>query len=122
VIVTPEKYLANSEDVLCAFISDYPEVLQHFFDYILTTGLREQISFSDYYSKKEIPNFTDEVKIVDPVNAKNNVAKLYTTSNVRAILDAAEEASDAIEYARRATTKQETVRAWQKVFGTQFQF
>lgn len=102
--------------------SDYPDAIQAFFTYLLTTEFRERIVFSDYYKISSVPDFQgDAVRIVDPVNALNNVGRLYTQANVDEIIDAAEEAADAIEYALAATTKGETVSAWQDVFGTAFQ-
>ena len=61
------------------------------------------------------------MKIIDPVNAKNNVCKLYTATQADAIVNAALDAGDAIDAALAAPTKQETVRYWQKVFGSTFQ-
>lgn len=102
--------------------SDYPNALQSFFTYILKSNVRELIAFGDYFSVSTIPSYdSDTVKIVDPVNAQNNVGALYTEQNADAIIEAAEEAADAIEYALAATTKGETVAAWQDVFGTAFQ-
>lgn len=102
--------------------SDYPDALQSFYSYILKSDLRELIIFSDYYDPKKVSGHTsDTVKIIDPVNATNNVGDRYTDSNVASIVSAAENAADAIEYALAATTKQETVSAWQDVFGSSFQ-
>lgn len=101
--------------------SDYPEALQSFFTYLATSGLKELIAFNDYYSSTQIPVYGDYVKIIDPVNAKNNAAKLYTSVNVDAIIEAAIDAGDAIDSALLATTKDKTVYYWQKVFGTSFQ-
>jgi len=101
--------------------SDYPEALQHFFTYLATSNLDELIYFSDYFTRSQIPTFTDRVKIVDPVNPKNNAAKLYTSAQAEAIVDAALDAGDAIDAALSATTKERTVYYWQKVFGTSFQ-
>lgn len=101
--------------------SDYPEALQHFFTYIARSNFREQIAFSDFYPASSIGSFTEPVRIIDPVNADNNVARLYTSANADAIVDAALEAGDAIDAALAAPTKQETVRYWQKVFGSAFQ-
>jgi len=102
-------------------LSDYPEALQHFFTYILRTNLRDLIVFSDYYDVSCVGTITEPAKIIDPVNAKNNVCKLYTAAQVDAIVTAAADAGDAIDSARAATTKQDTVRYWQKVFGPAFQ-
>lgn len=101
--------------------SDYPEALQAFFTYLARSGLREQIVFTDNYKVSEVGKFTDPVRIIDPVNPANNVARLYTDANVSAIVDAALEAGDAIDSALAATTKGKTVYYWQKVFGPTFQ-
>ncbi|WP_394168926.1 CBASS oligonucleotide cyclase [Saccharospirillum alexandrii] len=102
-------------------ISDYPEALQSFFTYIAESNLREQIVFEDYYGASTVAPCTDRVQILDPINASNNVAKLYTSQNAEAIIDAALDAGDAIDAALRAPTKELTVRYWQKVFGSAFQ-
>ena len=101
--------------------NDYPEALQHFFTYVARSDLRERIVFGDYYQSSSVGNFSDEVQVIDPVNAENNVARLYTAAHADAIVDAALDAGDAIEAALRAPTKQLTVAYWQKVFGPSFQ-
>jgi hypothetical protein len=101
--------------------SDYPEALQHFFTYIARTDLRQQIVFTDYYSASSVGTFSETVQIIDPVNAINNVARLYTAANADAIVDAALDAGDAIDAALAAPNKQLTVAYWQKVFGSSFQ-
>jgi hypothetical protein len=101
--------------------SDYPEALQHFFTYVARTGLRERIVFNDFYDPEDVGYFQDPIQIIDPVNEENNAACLYTLDHAAAITNAALEAGDAIDYALAATTKGETVRYWQKVFGTAFQ-
>ena len=102
-------------------LSDYPEALQHFFTCVATSGLNDRIAFSDYYPLSRIPSFSEPIRIIDPVNAANNVSRLYTTSNMDAIVDAALDAGDAIDAALAAPTKQLTVGYWQKVFGSTFQ-
>lgn len=102
--------------------SDYPNALQAFFTYILQTNMRKLIVFSDYYAPSKATGYQyDVVKMMDPVNHENNVGNRYTDTNADAIVAAAEDAADAIEYALAATTKNETVEAWQDVFGTAFQ-
>lgn len=100
---------------------EYAEGLQHFFTYVVKTGLREQIVFEDYYAASVVGHFADPVRIIDPVNAKNNAAKLYTRREADMIVEAAGEAGDAIDAALHAPTKGETVRYWQQVFGQGFQ-
>lgn len=102
-------------------LSDYPEALQHFFTYVARSNIREQIAFTDYYATKALGPFTETIRIIDPVNPRNNVSKLYTAAQADAIVDAALDAGDAIDAALAAPTKQETVRYWQKVFGSTFQ-
>jgi len=101
--------------------SDYPEALQHFFTYVARSNMRERIIFNDYYEPKVVGNFTEEIQIIDPVNVKNNVSRLYSATEADAIVDAALDAGDAIDAALAAPTKQETVYYWQKVFGSSFQ-
>ncbi|MGB7290995.1 MAG: CBASS oligonucleotide cyclase [Thermodesulfobacteriota bacterium] len=115
-----ELILAHLSDQGLDF-SDYPEALQHFFTYVANSNLDEQIAFDDYYKLSEIGSFTEPVQIIDPVNPKNNTARLYTAENVAAIVDAALDAGDAIDAALAAPTKQETIYYWQKVFGPSFQ-
>ena len=101
--------------------SDYPEAMQHFFTYVARSNLRERIAFDDYYQPDVLRPFTETVQIVDPVNAKNNVSRLYTAAQADAVVDASLEAGDAIDAALAAPTKQETVYYWQKLFGPVFQ-
>lgn len=101
--------------------SDYPEALQSFFTYIATTDIRELIVFSDYYSPNKVGSISTPVKVIDPVNEKNNVSELYTTIQADMIVDAALDAGDAIDSALAATSKQDTIYYWQKVFGPSFQ-
>ena len=101
--------------------SDYPEALQHFFTYVARTDMREKIIFTDYYRPSAVGQFSAPVQVIDPVNAKNNVANLYTATQADAIVEAALDAGDAIDAALAAPTKQETVYYWRKVFGPSFQ-
>jgi hypothetical protein len=115
-----ELVLAHLADQGLAF-SDYIDALQHFFTYVARSNLRELIVFGNYYKPSAVGTFKEPVKIIDPVNAKNNVSCLYTTVQADAIVTAALDAGDAIDSALYAPTKQETVRYWQRVFGSAFQ-
>ena len=66
-------------------------------------------------------SFSEPVQIIDPVNAENNVSRLYTNAQAEAIVDVALDAGDAIDAALAATTKEKTNYYWQKVFGPSFQ-
>ena len=100
--------------------SDYPESLQHFFTYVARSNLRERIIFTDYYKSSAVDSFRERVQIIDPVNSKNNVSRLYTENEAAAIVEAALDAGDAIDAALSAPTKHETIYYWQKVFGPSF--
>jgi hypothetical protein len=115
-----ELILAHLADQGSDF-ADYPEALQHFFTYAARSNIRELIVFGDYYKASTVGSFSEPVRIVDPVNAENNVSKLYTAAQADAIVAAALDAGDAIDAALAAPTKQETDRYWQKVFGSAFQ-
>ena len=115
-----EMILSHLSDQNLDF-SDYPEALQHFFTYIGNTRLRERIVFDDYYDPDTVGEQAEPVQIIDPVNADNNVSRLYTVNQRDTIFKVALDAGDAIDAALRAPTKQETVHYWQKVFGTSFQ-
>lgn len=101
--------------------SDYPEALQSFFTYLAKSDLEDIIAFNDYFPKPGKTAFSERVRIIDPVNPKNNAAKLYTIAQAEAIIEAALDAGDAIDSALTATTKEKTVYYWQKVFGSSFQ-
>lgn len=115
-----ELILAKLSDQGVDF-SDYPEALQYFFTYIVKSNVLEQIAFTDYYPSSKLEKFTEPIQIIDPVNAKNNTARLYSKQQANAIVEAAMEAGDAIDSAMAAPTKQETIYYWQKVFGSSFQ-
>jgi hypothetical protein len=101
-------------------LNDYPEALQSFFTFLATDQLRSVISFTDYYPAGTCSPTSDLVRIWDPVNCENNVARLYNATNQALIVDAAIDAGDAIDTALRAISKGETIRYWQKVFGPSF--
>jgi len=101
-------------------LNDYPEALAGFFNFLASDGFRTTIAFSDYYKPSDCKTTSDPIRIWDPVNCQNNVAKLYNKKNRDLVIQAALDAGDAIDAALRATTKAETVRYWQKVFGPAF--
>ncbi len=115
-----EMILSHLSDTGLDF-SDYPEALQGFFTYVARSNLGTQIVFSDYYDPKTVGTFSERVRVIDPVNSKNNVAKLYTKEQADSIIESALDAGDAIDAALAAPTKGETVNYWQKVFGPTFQ-
>lgn len=102
-------------------LSDYPQALGQFFSYIVKTGLEERVVFSDYYTVNTLPDPTGvAIEIFDPVNPKNNIANRYSVNDRDALVEAAEEAADAIREAFYATTRERAVESWQVVLGPSF--
>ena len=97
---------------------DYPETMLEFFDYITTSNLEDVVYFTDYTGKPASTG--DPVRIFDPVNSDNNVARKYTEADRRNIVETAADAGDAIESALRAKNKEMTLRYWRRVFGASF--
>ncbi len=115
-------------ELICAHLadagndfSDYRKGMEAFFNYIVSTGLKKRIAFSDYYRPSELPaNSTGVVEIFDPVNPVNNAASQYTEINRKLIVDAAQDALDALNEAHTASTKADAVAMWRVVLGTSF--
>ncbi len=115
-------------EMICAHLadggldmSDYRRGLEAFFGYIVRTGLKQRIAFTDYYGLDELPkDVKDPIQIFDPVNPKNNVACRYTEEQRRTIVQAAEDALDALNEAHTAATKGRALPMWQEVLGSSF--
>ncbi|MDQ3099627.1 MAG: nucleotidyltransferase [bacterium] len=115
-------------ELICAHLadngldmSDYPSALQRFFTYIVRTGLKERISFTDYYDDDSLFDDTPGViQIIDPVNPTNNVALKYEEADRLKIVAAATDALDALTEAQFATTKQRALDMWKVIFGPSF--
>ena len=115
-------------ELICAQLADngldtsnHIEALQQFFAYIVRTGLKEPIIFTDYYKVSDVTLSDDAViQIFDPVNPENNVATTYTEEQRKLIVEEAQRALDAITTASSSTTKGEAVTNWQVVFGSSF--
>lgn len=115
-------------ELICAHLadqgvdfSDYPKALEKVFGYIIKTGLRERIAFTDFYAASALPSSTGaDIEIFDPVNAENNVAKSYTRQRREAIVEAAYDAFDAVTEAAYADTKGRSVQRWRTVLGPTF--
>src|SRR5216683_770086 len=104
-----------------ALLTDYPTALEDFFTYIVKSGLKERVFFTDHYAAASLPaRNTGVIEIFDPVNPDNNIAKNYAEADRQAIVKAAHEALDAIGEAKYATTKYEAVECWQDILGRGF--
>lgn len=102
-------------------LSDYTEALEDFFTYIVTKELTEQVAFTDYTKQKDIPaRGSGAIEILDPVNVENNVAVRYSDGDRLRVVDAAQDALDALAEARFATTKGRALDCWRTVLGPSF--
>ena len=97
---------------------DFPETMLEFFDYIVKTNFSEVICFTDYTSKPT--SCHDLIRVFDPVNSNNNVARKYNETDRDVIVSEAADAGDAIEAALKAPTKELTMLYWRNVFGSSF--
>jgi len=115
-------------ELICAHLadtgtdmSDCRRAIEAFFNYIVNTGLKQRIAFTDYYNTSALPStIADPIQIFDPVNPKNNVASRYDDSQRRRIVVAAQQGLDAINEAHTAATKTHALPLWQEVLGNSF--
>jgi tRNA nucleotidyltransferase (CCA-adding enzyme) len=102
-------------------MSDYTVALEKVFSYIVKSGLKTRIFFTDYYPASKLPGPTDNaMEVFDPVNETNNVAAVYDDTHRQRIVAAAQEALEAISEARFATTRGRAIECWQDVLGPSF--
>ncbi len=115
-----EMIVAHLADSGVSF-ADYTTGLEKVFTYIVKSQLKTRISFTDYYPASKLPKPTGKaIEIFDPVNENNNVAGIYDDDHRQKIVDAAQDALEAISEARFATTKGRAVELWQEVLGSSF--
>lgn len=102
-------------------MNDYCDALEAVFAFIVKSGLRLRIFFTDYYSADSLPPPAGKpIEIFDPVNQTNNVATDYDEQHRCLIVAAAQDALEAISEARYATTRGRAVACWQVVLGPSF--
>jgi tRNA nucleotidyltransferase (CCA-adding enzyme) len=115
-----ELIMAKLADEGCKF-ADYHTGLEHFFMYVQRTGLKERIAFRDNYALSALPaRSTAAVEIFDPVNPANNVASTMMENTRQTFVKLAEQALDALSYARTCQTKADALECWREVMGATF--
>jgi tRNA nucleotidyltransferase (CCA-adding enzyme) len=111
-------YLADTKQIE---LDDYPKALGNFFAYIVNSGLKEPIIFTDNYSPTALQkNCLDPIRIFDPVNPENNVASKYTEAERQRIVEEAKKALNAISAAMTTSTKGRAQELWRVIFGPTF--
>ncbi|MEU1489910.1 CBASS oligonucleotide cyclase [Streptomyces sp. NPDC005776] len=101
-------------------VDDYPQAIEQILSYIVRTGLKTPIVFTDYYTADEMSATTDPIQVWDPVNPENNVARGYTEFDRRRLVDHAKTTLDTLATAAYATTKSEALDLWRELFGPTF--
>ena len=103
-------------------LSDYAVALERFFLFIASGGLDQQIAFTDFHPRSELPaRGSAPIQVLDPVNFGNNVAEHYGAADRDRLVSAAQEAFDAISTACYEPASGQAVELWQDVLGTSFQ-
>jgi hypothetical protein len=97
---------------------DLHEALLGFFGYIVRTGLQEPISFSD--DAPALASASDPVRVFDPVNPSNNVARAINEPRRQELVAVCREAFEALATAQTAPTAATARSYYQHVFGPRF--
>ena len=102
-------------------MSDYTVALEKVLAYIVKSRLKTRVYFTDYYPASKLAKSTGKpIEVFDPVNENNNVAAIYNESQRQKIVNAAQNALEAISEARFATTRGRAIECWQDVLGPSF--
>jgi tRNA nucleotidyltransferase (CCA-adding enzyme) len=101
-------------------VKDYPRAFEQFLGYVVTTQLKQPIVFTDYYKASKVAQSYDPVRIWDPVNPANNVAKGYTDYDRQRLVERCSQALDQVSWAAMAPTNGAAVDAWRTLFGPTF--
>jgi tRNA nucleotidyltransferase (CCA-adding enzyme) len=101
-------------------VNDYPRAIEQVLSYIVRTGLKQPIVFTDYYEANEVASSSDPIQVWDPVNPENNVTATYTELDRQRLVQHAKTALEAVSYAPYTATKGEANDAWRELFGPSF--
>ena len=102
-------------------VDDYPRAFEQVLGYIVQTGLRTPVVFTDFYEEAAVTPDGNPIQVFDPVNPANNVARTYTESDRQRLVKAATTALEEITWAAVASTKGEANDAWRTVLGPGFE-
>ena len=99
---------------------DLGEALLGFFGYIVRTGPQEPISFTDYGQDTIQETMTGPVRVLDPVNAENNVAARIDASRREELVASCRQAFEALAAAQTAPTAAVARAYYRRVLGPAF--
>jgi hypothetical protein len=101
-------------------VDNYPRAFEQVLAYIVRTELRTPISFTDFYTAREIGDSGDPMQVWDPVNPDNNVVRGYTDLDRSRLVEVAKVALEEVSWAALAPTKGDAVEAWRTLLGPTF--
>jgi hypothetical protein len=93
------------------------EAIIRFFQFVSGTNF-PNITFK--HAINSIPSYYSAIYIADDTNNENNVAKKIDDSKWSEIIDEAEKAFDALNYAQSIKNETTTIEEWKSVFGPTF--
>jgi hypothetical protein len=102
-------------------VNDYPRAFEQVLSFIARTGLRQQIFFTDFYEADEVSASRDPVRVWDPVNPANNVARTYDEGNRQRLVSVATTALEDVAWGTQAPTKGDANDAWRRILGPGFE-
>lgn len=100
-------------------LADYPTAIEGVFTWMVKTGMAEPIVFDDF-GPKPIPPGTHPIEVIDPVNDTNNVCRTYTTTDRDHLIEAANDAFDAVTAAAYGQNRGYSIDCWKEIFGPTF--
>lgn len=100
-------------------LSDYPTAIEGVFTWMVKTGLREPVVFDDF-GPAPTPSGTHPIEVIDPVNGANNVCVTYTALHRDVLIEAANDAFDAVTAAAYAQNRGYAIDRWKEIFGPTF--
>ncbi|MFJ6015395.1 CBASS oligonucleotide cyclase [Streptomyces sp. NPDC092952] len=101
-------------------VNDYPAAIEQVLAYIVRTGLKTPILFTDYYKANAVSATTDPIQVWDPVNPENNVARGYSELDRLQLVNHAKTTLETLTMAAYAATKGEALDAWRELFDPAF--
>jgi hypothetical protein len=102
---------------------EWQSSLRQIFTFLRKHQLLKPIVFDDYYDSKRITLPSDDVIVLDSVNASNNVTRDWTEAKREQFIDQVQDAYDATMDARvaeNAGDEDSAVEHWCRVFGEAF--
>ena len=100
-------------------LGDYPIAIEGVFTWVVKTGLADPVTFADF-GPAPSPTGADPIEIIDPVNSVNNVCRTYSLADRAVLVEAANDAFDAVTAAATGMTKSYSIDCWKEIFGPTF--